>query len=118
MKENHVYRMAISYLEDNNLDMQEEFTDDQIATCVRNIVSRLNREGGVRQQTVRADLGNLQVKVKNCSSGSFISVSTATCTGVSKNLVEIFRTDKVANSDEVGVCLDMLNEAWYAAVNG
>ena len=109
--------MAISYLEDNNLDMQEEFTNDQIATCVRNIVSRLNRQGGVRQQTVRADLGNLQVKVKNCSSGSYISVSTATSTGVSRNMVEIFRVDKVANSDEVGICIDMLNEAWYAAEN-
>ena len=117
MKENHVYRMAISYLEDNNLDMQEEFTNDQIATCVRNIVSRLNRQGGMRQQTIRADLGNLQVKVKNCSSGSFISVSTSTSTGVSRNMVEIFKVDKVADFDEVGVCIDMLNEAWYAAEN-
>lgn len=117
MKQNRVYKMAMDRLKEEVYDFQSEFSDEQIATCVMNVICRLNCYGGIHQQTVCADLGDCAVKVKNAATGSFVSVSTPVSTGVSRCLVEILDTSKKAESEDVEILLDMLNEAWYAAMH-
>ena len=114
---NRVYDMAMELLQDEAYAMQESYNNEQIAECVQKIVGRLNRQGGKYSQTITADLGLLQIKVKNASSrngGSFVSMSDENSTFVSKSLSEIVDISVVCSEDEVKVLIEMMDEAFFA----
>lgn len=114
---NRVYEMAMEILKDDAYAMQESYSNEQIAECVQKIVGRLNRQRGKYSQTITADLGLLQLKVKNASSrngGSFVSVSDETATYVSKSLSEIIDVSVVCTEDEVKGLIEMMDEAFFA----
>lgn len=115
---NRVYDMAMDLLLEEPYAMQESYSNEQIAECVQKIVGRLNRCPGRYSQTVTADLGLLQIKVKNASSrngGSFVSVSDETAaTYVSKSLAEIIDVSVVCTEEEVKGLIEMLDEAFFA----
>lgn len=113
---NRVYEMAIELLQEEAYAMQESYNNDQIAECVQKIVGRLNRHCHKYSQTITADLGLLQIKVKNAGSrngGSFVSVSNETATYVSKSLSEIIDVSVVCSEDEVKGLIEMMDEAFF-----
>lgn len=114
---NRVYDMAMELLQEEAYAMHESYNNEQIAECVQKIVCRLNRHGHKYSQTITADLGLLQIKVKNASSrngGSFVSVSDETATYVSKSLSEIIDISVVCTEDEVKGLIEMMDEAFFA----
>lgn len=114
---NRVYDMAIEILQEDAYAMHESFSNDQIAECVQKIVSRLNRQGGKYSQTITADLGLLQIKVKNACSrngGSFVSMSDENATCVSESLSEIIDISVACTEDEVKGLIEMMDEAFFA----
>lgn len=118
---NRVYDMAIEILKEDSYAMHESYSNEQIAECVQKIVGRLNRSGHKYSQTITADLGLLQLKVKNASSrngGSFVSMSDDTVTYVSKSLSEIIDVSVVCTEDEVKGLIEMMDEAFFALNGG
>lgn len=114
---NRVYDMAMELLQEEAYAMHESYNNEQIAECVQKIVGRLNRHGHKYSQTITADLGLLQIKVKNASSrngGSFVSMSDETATYVSKSLSEIIDVSVVCTEDEVKGLIEMMDEAFFA----
>lgn len=114
---NRVYDMAIEILKEDSFAMHESYSNEQIAECVQKIVGRLNRHGHKYSQTITADLGLLQIKVKNASSrngGSFVSISDENATYVSKSLSEIIDVSVVCSEDEVKTLIEMLDEAFFS----
>lgn len=114
---NRVYDMAMDLLQEEPYAMQESYSNEQIAECVQKIVSRLNRQGGKYSQTITADLGLLQIKVKNASSrngGSYLSMSDEIVTSVSRSLAEIIDVSVVCTEEEVKVLIEMLDEAFFS----
>lgn len=114
---NRVYEMAMAILHEDAYAMHESYSNDQIAECVQKIVSRLNRQGGKYSQTITADLGLLQIKVKNACSrngGSFVSMSDENATYVSRSLSEIIDVSVVCTEDEVKGLIEMMDEAFFA----
>ena len=114
---NRVYEMAIEILQEEPFAMHESYNNSQIADCVQKIVGRLNRHGHKYLQTITADLGLLQIKVKNASSrngGSFVSVSDETATYVARSLSEIIDVSVVCTEDEVKGLIEMMDEAFFA----
>lgn len=114
---NRVYDMAMELLQEESYAMHESYNNEQIAECVQKIVSRLNRQGGKYSQTITADLGLLQLKVKNSSSrngGSFVSMSDDTGTYVSRSLAEIIDVSVVCSQDEVKTLIEMMDEAFFS----
>ena len=114
---NRVYDMAMNLLQEEPYAMQESYSNEQIAECVQKIVGRLNRCPGRYSQTVTADLGMLQIKVKNASSrngGSYLSMSDEIVTSVSRSLAEIIDVSVVCTEEEVKGLIEMLDEAFFA----
>ena len=113
--------MAMEILKEDAYAMQESYSNEQIAECVQKIVGRLNRQRGKYSQTITADLGLLQLKVKNASSrngGSYVSMSDETCTCVAKSLSEIIDVSVVCSADEVKCLIEMMDEAFFALNDG
>ena len=117
---NRVYDMAMEILQEEAYAMQESYSNEQIAECVQKIVGRLNRQSGKYSQTITADLGLLQLKVKNASSrkgGSFLSMSDDVATGVSKSLSEIIDVSVVCTKGEVKEIVEMMDEAFVTLLD-
>ena len=114
---NRVYEMAMELLQEDAYAMHESFNNHQIAECVQKIVSRLNRSKTKFQQTVVADLGMLQIKVRNSNSrngGSFVSISNEMCTCVATSLAEILDVSVVCSVEEVKCLIEMIDEAFFS----
>ena len=114
---NRVYDMAMELLQEESYAMHESYNNEQIAECVQKIVGRLNRSKYRFQRTVTADLGLLQIRVKNSNSrngGSYVSISNETCTYVAKSLSEILDVSTVCTEEEVKCLIEMMDEAFFA----
>lgn len=119
MKPNRVYKMAIEVLEGDCYDMQDDFSNEEIAACVQKIVAAINK-ACTHIQRVDQRLGIFQVRVCNASveaGGSWISMSNASKIVVSKSLAHIVDITKPCDVDEVKTLIDMLNEAWFGFSN-
>lgn len=117
---NRVYDMAMEILKEDSYAMHESYSNEQIAECVQKIVCRLNRQSGKYSKTITADLGLLQLKVKNASSrngGSFLSMSDDVATGVSKSLSEIIDVSVVCTKEEVKGIVEMMDEAFVTLLD-
>lgn len=117
---NRVYDMAMELLQEEPYAMQDSYSNEQIAECVQKIVGRLNRSGHKYSQTITADLGLLQLKVKNASSrngGSFVSMSDDVATGVSKSLSEIIDVSVVCTKEEVNGIVEMMDEVFVTLLD-
>ena len=113
MKENRVYKMAIEELKNEAYDMQDEFSNEEIAETVKNIVARLNEAEG---DDIEVELNRNQIKVRNSRHWSFISFSTGEYTGLSESVAEITDLSLPIDNDGVRKIIEMMNEAWYQAV--
>lgn len=111
----------MEYINDENLDMLDEFTDEEIADCVLAIASHILLPAKVVAHRLISNSGiwNYQIKVNNTHKG-FVSVSCEELdtTGVSNTQYFPFFKDE----DEgyfAGLCslASMINEAWYLSNN-
>ena len=114
MKENRVYKMAIDELMNEAYDMQEDYSNETIASTVQRIVAELNNAKG---DDVEVDLEGATVKVRNAKHWSFISVSVGEFTGLSESVAEITDLSMPIDEDGVKKIIEMINEAWYQAVS-
>ncbi len=113
MAQNRVYKMAIEELNNNAYDMQEEYTNEEIAELVKQIVAELNKSA---TDCVEVNyLGN-QIKVRNTLHWSFVSYSTGDYTGLSESVAEITDLSRPIEEYEIKNLIEMINEAWYQAV--
>lgn len=112
--EDKVYKMAMELLSNEAYDMQEAFSNNEIAETVMNIVERLNEN---RNDDIEVDLKGNQIKVRNVQHWSFVSFSTDECTGLSESVAEIVDLSKPIDNEEVTKIIEMMNEAWYASVS-
>ena len=113
MKENRVYQMAIEVLNNEAYDMQEDYTNDEIAEAVKDIVSKLNR---AKTDSVEIEMSGNMIKVHNGLHWSFVSFSTGEFTGLSESIAEITDLSRPINDDEVKGLIEMMNEAYYRAI--
>jgi len=113
MKEK-VRKMVMELLNDECYDMQDEFTDEEIAEAVGEIVAKFN---GNRRQVVHVSLCGNMIKVRNAKHWSFVSFSTGEFTGLSESEAEIIDLSKPIDADGVKNLVEMINAAWYAAVS-
>jgi hypothetical protein len=103
------------FIADENLDMLEEFPENEIADIVFTLAAKLMVQKVVEYPlTSCGGIWNYQVKVNNRLKG-FVSVSEETLgiTGVSETLYFPFYEED--GSYFAGLCnlAQMINEAWY-----
>lgn len=109
---NRVYAMAVELLNNEAYDIQEDYSNEEIAEVTKDIIAKLNTGSDV----VQAELyGNL-IKVRNGKHGSFVSFSTGEYTGLSESKASIRDLTKYADADEIKNLIEMINEAYYQAV--
>lgn len=113
MKENRVYKMAIYELMNEAYDMQEDFSNEEIAETVKEIVAQLNKADS---DDIEVELNGNQIKVRNGLHWSFISFSTGEYTGLSESAAEITDLSRPIEDYEVKRIIEMMNEAYYQAV--
>ena len=106
----------MEHITDENLDMLNEFPEEEIADCVLAIASHLMFNEVVTEAlTSCGGIWNYQIKVNNKHQG-FVSVSCEEtgCTGVSETMFFPFFKDE-EEGYFAGLCslADMINEAWY-----
>lgn len=105
----------IEYINDELLDMLDEFTEQEIADAVLAIASHLSLPAKEVSYSLSSDGGiwDYQIKVSNTLRG-FVSCSNDECTGVSRTLYYPFFKDD-EDGYFAGLCslVSMINEAWY-----
>ena len=111
--ENRVYNMAIEELNNNAYDMQEDYSNEDIAAVVKDIVKKLNTSNS---KCVEVELSGNPIKVRNNEHWSFVSFSVGESTGLSQSIAEITDLSRPINQDEVKNLIEMINEAYYQAV--
>jgi hypothetical protein len=111
----------MEYINNEILDMLEEFPEEEIADCVLAIASHLLLPAKVVEHPLTSCGGikNYQIKVNN-GHGGFVSVSDEDTgvTGVSNTEYFPFYKDD-EDSYFAGLCslASMINEAWYQCNN-
>ena len=114
MKETKAYQTAVENLENESYDMQERFSNEDIAIAVAELERRLHYNGN----NAMVELGEFTVKARSTRTSSFVSVSHEDYgTGVSRSLASLVDSKRPANSDEIKNLVEMVNEAWYHLVN-
>ena len=102
----------VTFINDESLDMLDEFTDDEIATKVISIAQRLLRRDFCNGHLKKGKIDYLY-HINNGLKG-FVSLSNDDCTGVSHTEYHPFYKDD-EDGYFVGLCslAQMINEAWY-----
>lgn len=118
--ENRVYEMTLELLEEEVYAFQDYFSNDFIAEKVQEIVRKLNTSRGVFQQTVRARMGGMELKIKNADparGGSFVSMSNDLGTCVAKSLAAITDISIPCQHEDISTLLSMIDEAFVGLYN-
>lgn len=102
----------VTFINDEPLDMLDEFTADEIASEVISIARRLMYRSFANGHMVKGKIDYIY-SINNKISGS-VSVSNDDCTGVSRTEYKPFYKDD-EDGYFTGLCslAQMLNEAWY-----
>jgi hypothetical protein len=106
----------VSFINDEPLDMLDEFTDDEIANLCIRIANCFLLGVKVRIVPIYSKKANKGycLKVNNNIKG-FVSCSNDKSTGVSNTEYRPFYTDDPEDGAFIGLCslASMINEAWY-----
>ena len=90
----------------------DEVSTEQLEQAVSSMVHGLQRA-----ENTLVRMGSYSVKANNTEHGSWVSVSNAECTGVSRSLTYILppsiSTDKELELEHITEIISMINEAWY-----
>ena len=102
----------VTFINDEPLDMLEEFTDEEIATEVISIAFRLLHRDFCNGHLKKGRLDYLY-SINN-GMKCFVSLSNNDCTGVSRTEYKPFYKDD-EDGYFAGLCslAQMINEAWY-----
>ena len=107
------------FINDENLDMLDEFSAQQIANVVIYMADAFKHGNKVVQMPLFSKMANKGYFLKaNNNYQGFVSVSHIEQTGVSRTEYYPFFTDE-DEGDFAGLCslAQMINEAWYSCVN-
>lgn len=109
----------IEFIDNEPLDMLDEFTAEEIADCVISIAQRLLIRGFCNGHLIKK--GNKKLDYLYCINNSYkgsVSVSNEEVTGVSRTEFKPFYNDE-EDGYFTGLCslAQMINEAWYACKN-
>lgn len=112
---------ALQLIEDENYDLENEFTPQEIAGAVTEIALALvapgvNKDLVVVPTPVDVRTLNLQWRAKS-GKESYISCSDNHATGVGRSVIPIFSDPFHITEDEVRYIIEMMNEAWYLMNN-
>ena len=113
MQNDKVYQFALQHAQNECLDMQDEFSNEQIAEMTQQLVAKLYRVKTPMPVTVTLEYGKYTIKARSARQGSFISVSDSDTTGVARSLAQITLATRPITEDEVKDIISMINEAWY-----
>lgn len=114
----NIYQMAVDYMEDGLLDINESYSTDAVAKATEELVNALLPKEGVIYKEAEVELSDLRIKAHNARNGSWLSVSNDEATGVSRSLVYMVNPHrKDVCVDDIAYTLDMINEAWYSLIN-
>ena len=114
----NIYQMAVDYMEDGLLDINERYSSDVVAKAVEEIVNALLPKDGIIYKDAEVELADLRIKVHNARNSSWLSVSNDEATGVSRSLVYMVNPHrKNVCIDDITYTLDMINEEWYSIIN-
>ena len=109
----------IDYINNEPLDMLDDFTDEEIADCVLSVAKKLRMCKVAEKTLIRFGTPNTvyHIKVNNVLKG-FVSVSDECSTGVSRTEYYPFFSDE-EDGEIVGLfsLASMINEAWYYCKN-
>lgn len=107
------------FINEENLDMLDEFSAQQIANVVINMAEAFKHGNKVVQMPLFSKMTHKGyfLKVNNNYQG-FVSVSHIEQTGISRTEYYPFFADE-DEGDFAGLCslAQMINEAWYSCVN-
>ena len=117
MQNKNVYQLALEHAQNECLDMQDEFSNEQIEEMTQQLVNQLYRVKTTMQVTVSLQYGKYAIKARSARQGSFISVSDSETTGVARSLAPIVVPTRPITEDEVKDIISMINEAWYHVNN-
>lgn len=117
MQNEKIYQLALEHAQNECLDMQDEFTNEQIAEMTQQLVDKLYRVKTTMQVTVSLEYGKYSIKARSARQNSFISVSDSDATGVAHSLAPIVVPTRPITEDEVKDIISMINEAWYHVNN-
>lgn len=109
----------IEFIDNEPLDMLDEFTAEEIADCVISIAQRLLIRGFCNGHLIKK--GNRKLDYLYCINNSYkgsVSVSNEEVTGVSRTEFKPFYNDE-EDGYFTGLCslAQMINEAWYLCNN-
>lgn len=112
-----VRSLAKQILEGGNYDLQEEFTNEEIAEAVTSLSMALVGRGVNRELVLvptPVSLFALGVDWKAQSGHhSWVSCSDENGTGISRSVTLIFSDPLAIDDYEVESLIDMMNEAWF-----
>jgi len=114
----NIYQMAVDYMEDGLLDINENYSADVVAKAAQELVEALLPKEGIIYKEAEVTLADLRIKAHNARNNSWLSVSNDEATGVSRSLVYMVNPHrKRVSVDDIAYTLDMINEAWYSLIN-
>lgn len=108
----------IDFIDNEPMDMLDEFTSEEIADCVISVAKKLEIGNTVVDKKLisYSDRGNKDYMIRvNNSNGGFVSVSDNCGTGVSNTRFFPYYSDGNPEERFEGLCnlASMINEAWY-----
>ena len=111
-----IFDLVQEALENEIYDLMDEVSTEQLEQAVSSMVHGLQRA-----ENTLVHIGSYSVKANNTEYGSWVSISNADGTGVSRSLTYILppnvSTDSQLELDHVTNIIGMLNEAWYLLNN-
>jgi hypothetical protein len=106
----------VTFINDEPLDILDEFTDDEIAIEVISIANRLIHRDFCNGHLKKGKVDYLY-SINNALNG-FVSISNNNCTGVSRTCYyPFFRDDEEGYFAGLCSLASMINEAWYLCNN-
>lgn len=111
-----IFDLVHEALENEIYDLMDEVSTEQLEQAVSSMVHGLQRA-----ENTLVHMGRYSVKANNTEYDSWVSISNAEGTGVSRSLTYILppnvSTDSQLELEHVTNIIGMLNEAWYVLNN-
>lgn len=109
----------IEGIQDDSLDMLDEFTADEIADKVISIAQRLEMHPIIHTKLIKFGRPNRDyvIKVDNSTTGGFVSMSDDCQTAVSRTMYKPYYADEDGEYTGLLNLAQMINECWYQLNN-
>lgn len=104
---NRIYYLAQEYLGEQQPQLPEWLTPDDICVCVQNILRKLHIYGGISQQTCETQLRTLDVKIHN-GRDSYVEVCDGIYSARSDHEGRLIDLGRPADKEDIEVLINAL----------